>query len=175
MRVASLPPAGSPVWALKLTDQGGANHHAIISNDEVAANALDGRLSSKYFSTYDDDRHSSGIGSGLVVSVGNAVVVTAFQFATANDEIGRDPLAVTIEGSNQAGAEDDGSSGFTLIHAGSTGLETDPGRQSWGPTMVFANTTAFRSYRLLVTRKRDPGSFGTQYSEFRLGTPTGAP
>jgi hypothetical protein len=171
MSVSSVLQPSDPVWALKVSDQGGASHRAAIANGEVAANALDGNLATKYYTFFDDDRHAPGIGSGLVVSVRSAVVVTALQFATANDENGRDPVAITLEGSNQAHAEDDGSAAFTLIYAGSTGLEADPGRQSWGPAVVFANVTAFRTYRLLVTRKRDPGTFGLQYSEFRLGSP----
>jgi len=171
MTVTTLLWASDPVWALKATDQAGASHRAVITNSEVAANALDSNLATKYYNNYDDGTHRTGIGSGLVVNVRSAVVVTAFQIATANDESGRDPLSITIEGSNQVHAEEEGSSAFTLLYSGSTGLKADPGRKAWGPAVVFENTTAYRTYRMLVTTKRDPEVFGIQFSEFRLGTP----
>ena len=41
MTVTTLLWASDPVWALKATDQAGASHRAVITNSEVAANALD--------------------------------------------------------------------------------------------------------------------------------------
>ncbi len=103
-------------------------------------------------------------------------MVTAFQFATANDVEGRDPLAITIEGSDADNAGKDQGGGFTLIYAGPSGLDAEPGRLHWGACVGFANRTAARTNRGRGARSRDDNANGTQYSEFRLGTfSAGAP
>jgi hypothetical protein len=164
------------ILALGATQSGGVNHKIDILNGEIAHNAFDGKLTTKYYNPAHDGPRPGGVGSGFAITPRSAGVVTAFQFATANDVEGRDPLAITIEGSDADGAGKDQGGGFTLIYAGPSGLDADPGRLQWGACVVFANRTAYRTYRVLVSRIRDDGANGTQYSEFRLGTfAAGAP
>jgi hypothetical protein len=168
--VTSILARQDPIVALAATAAGGVNHIVTIHNDEVARNVLDGNLGSKYFNPNRDGSRPSGVNTGFVVTPAPAGVVSAFQFATADDMEGRDPLAITIEGSNADNAGEDQGDGFSLIYAGPSGLDADPGRRQWGPCVVFANRTAYRTYRVLIGKIRDGNAYGTQYSEFRLGT-----
>ena len=61
------------------------------------------------------------------------------------------------------------ASGFVLLYAGPSGLETDPGRDQWGRAIEFKNTTPYKTYRILITGTRAEAD-ATQYSEVRLGT-----
>ena len=168
--VASILAPTDRIVLLKLTVAGGANHLDAITGGEGAAKAIDGSLDSKYLNRASDGADANGVGSGFLVTPAAQRVVTAFQIATANDMPGRDPLAVTVEGSDGAQADAEGGTGFVLLYAGLTGLDADPGRKQWGPAIVFANTRAYRTYRVLVTETRSDGADATQYSEVRLGT-----
>jgi hypothetical protein len=168
--VTSLLARKDPIIALTATRTGGANLQLAILNREVADNVLDGSVDSKYFNGTRDGTRPSGVNTGFAVTPRAAGAVSAFQIATANDAEGRDPLAITIEGSDAENAGQDQGNGFVLIYEGPTGLDADPGRKHWGACVVFANRTAYRTYRVLVSRTRDGNANGTQYSEFRLGT-----
>ncbi|CAF1071957.1 unnamed protein product [Rotaria sp. Silwood1] len=110
-----------------------------------------------------------GVGTGFYVTpaISNASITISLLFATANDSPNRDPITVTLEGSN-ANALDNGSS-WTLIYSGSTGIShtADPGRMVYVTRQNFSNTIAYRSYRLLVTSQRAP-EWGVQYSEAQI-------
>ena len=69
---------------------------------------------------------------------------------------------VTIEGSNGGDLTQGGS--WTLIYNGSTGLEIDPGRESFGPLQSILNFKSFNSYRFLTASKRSIDD-SVQYSE----------
>lgn len=154
---------GNPIEALSATHVGGLSHVYQSTNGEDATNILDGNLNTKCFI---DGLENGVAGTGFIVTAGTSDLVTAFQFATANDCNGRDPLEISIEGTAQN--HDDGP--WTLIYSGSSGLMTDPGRNQWGKPMVFPNVTAFQTYRVLITSVRDKKMSASQYSEFRLGT-----
>ncbi|CAF4866137.1 unnamed protein product, partial [Rotaria sp. Silwood1] len=110
-----------------------------------------------------------GVGTGFYVTpaISNASITISLLFATANDSPNRDPITVTLEGSN-ANALDNGSS-WALIYSGSTGIShtADPGRMVYVTRQNFSNTIAYRSYRLLVTSQRAP-EWGVQYSEAQI-------
>ena len=92
----------------------------------------------------------------------------ALQFCTENDLPLRDPLTVTLEGSNQNGSTLLLGSSWTLIYNGTTGLDVDPGRGSLGVRQTFfSNVIAYSSYRILITWKRG-NEIATQYSELQL-------
>jgi alpha-L-fucosidase 2 len=168
--VASILAPGDAVLPLRMTVAGGPNHLDEATGGEGAAKAIDGSLDSKYLNRASDGADPNGVGSGFLVTPAAKGMVTAFQIATANDMPERDPLAVTIEGSDGAQAGAEGGSGFVLLYAGLTGIDADPGRKHWGPSIVFANTKAYRTYRVLVTETRGDGTDATQYSEVRLGS-----
>ena len=113
-----------------------------------------------------------GLNSGFYVTpaISSATIALRIQFGTANDVADRDPLTMTLEGTNvtTAAALDQGSS-WTLIYSGPTGIDSssDPGRSVFVPQQSFTNTKAFRSYRILVTSQRGNVNC-VQYSEAQI-------
>lgn len=98
------------------------------------------------------------------------VTLKAFRFLTMrNNFLSRDPTRITIEGSNQTSSSLLMlGSVWTLIYNGSSGLENNPGRSSYGSIQTLANDiAAYQSYRVLVTSKRAVES-STQYAELEL-------
>jgi len=47
-------------------------------------------------------------------------------------------------------------------------LDKDPGRNTWGQTISFQNASAYKSYRILVTKIRDERADAVQYSEVAI-------
>ena len=106
-----------------------------------------------------------GTNTGFYVTpIRGAFVVTDLRFCTGNDAAQRDPLTLTLEGSNQITGLTLSSS-WALIYSGSTGLDSDPGRSTSGVTQIFSsNAIAYASYRVIATSKRDSADV-LQYSE----------
>ena len=146
----------------------GGKNGSYSALDEYPARAIDNSTETKYLNfgakllTL-----TSGTDTGFYVtpSISNASRVVTLRFATGNDLEQRDPLAVTLEGTNSTSL-DIGSS-WTLIYNGSTGLESNPGRKRYGVQQNFTNTIRYASYRLLVTSKRGIAS-AVQYSEVQI-------
>jgi len=168
-----------PIVAIKSTVKGQSNTLATMGDfggdsgrDELVSNAIDGDKDTKYFNRAQNGSGQSGVGTGFVVTPkqGNTIV-TGVQFVTAGDVPERDPLAITLEGTNDEDARTTGAN-FVLIYEGPTGLEKDPDRSQWGPAITFPNTTAYKSYRVLITQTRSDNAGATQYAEVKL---TGAP
>lgn len=97
-------------------------------------------------------------------------VACGLLFATGNDYPERDPLTVTLEGTNATSvtALNDGAS-WTLIYSGPTGMELPiiPPRSTYVAQQNFSNTIPFRSYRLLVTSQRNRSN-SVQYAEAHI-------
>jgi len=174
---ANILTPGDTIAPLKQTTKGRSNVLAeagdfggTSSNDEQAANAIDGNLGTKYFNKAQNDDGSAGVDTGLVVTPHlGATVVTGIQFATANDMPDRDPLTITLEGSNATDADKAKGKGFTLIYKGPSGLTKDPGRSNWGQVIAFANTGSYKTYRVLITQVRGgDNADATQFSEVKL-------
>jgi hypothetical protein len=175
------------VVGVKRTIKGQPNILAVKGEDfgsggkdkEVPADALDGDLNTKYYNQARSGTQRAGVYTGLVVTLKDGPkVVTGIQFGTANDVPGRDPVKITIEGSNDAKALEAGTSTFTLLYEGGSGVEIDPGRNKWGKEVNFPNNKAYASYRVLVAGLRDETGKdaevnSTQYSEIKFitGTP----
>jgi hypothetical protein len=97
-----------------------------------------------------------------------ASYLIAVQFSAANNIPERDPLTLTIEGSNQISSALTLGSSWALIYNGSTGLDTDPGRYNDGIVQYIPNSImSYSSYRVLITSKRSIGD-AVQYSEVML-------
>ncbi|CAF1119891.1 unnamed protein product [Adineta steineri] len=138
---------------------------------ESPSNAFDGDTNTKYLNVaIGDTSTTGGLQSGFYITplIGRSVA-TGIQFATANDSPERDPLTVTLEGSNNASAQLPFGASWKLIYSGSTGINAsvDPGRMTYVAMQNFNNTVAYTSYRLLATSKR-ASSYGVQYSEVRI-------
>ncbi|CAF4086126.1 unnamed protein product [Rotaria sordida] len=170
---------GDSIVGICNTIAGGSTGAVNLSwpSNENPENAIDGSLSTKYLNAGDSKpgcsgSSVSGINTGFYVTptISNASVAIGLLFATAEDFPNRDPITVTLEGTNATGttALDLGSS-WTLIYSGSTGISssTDPGRQTYVSQQNFSNTIAFKSYRLLITSKRGTEN-SAQYAEAHI-------
>jgi hypothetical protein len=138
---------------------------------ELVGSVIDGNVDTKYFNKGEDtSARFPGMNTGfLITPKAGEKIITAIQFATANDEEDRDPVNITLEGSNTEHPVKAQGDDFTLIYSGPSGLSGVFDRNHWGPVVTFTNTHAYKSYRVLVTAIRGEAT-GTQYSEVRLGT-----
>lgn len=183
-RAAKIISPGDPIVAIWNTTASGNSTDSTAGtgaagqypSNEAAPNAIDANTATKYLNFGGGggagvSTGSKGSGTGFYVTPSlTDSIVQAFQFTAANDAEARDPLTITIEGSNAVGdaALKLGSS-WTLIYSGTTGLDTDPGRFNPGALVAVTNSTAYDSYRVLVTSQRGVAN-STQYSEFQLFT-----
>ncbi|CAF1457483.1 unnamed protein product [Adineta ricciae] len=139
---------------------------------ETPDKACDGDTSTKYVSfgscVSTDVNDQCGLNTGLYLELQRgSTVVRALQIDTADDEPARDPLIVSLEGSNQSGTSLTLGSSWTLIYNGPSGLATDPDRKSGGSIQQINNMISYKSYRFLVSGKRSTSS-AVQYSELIL-------
>ena len=132
---------------------------------ESPNNLLDHATGTKYLNF---DKLNTGFS---VTPVRGASVVTAIQFSTANDAPERDPLTFTLEGTT--GNPTTGP--WTLLASGSTGWDTDPGRQITTAAIPVANSASYTSYRVLFPTIRNEGAANSmQISEVWLLNSSGA-
>jgi hypothetical protein len=132
---------------------------------EPPANALDGDPASKYFCHVQNGTKAPGVDTGLLITpkMGSSIV-TGLEFYTGSDMPDRDPMTVTLEGSNDPKAATEGFKDFTLIYEGTSGLDSEPDRGKAGTQVNFSNSTAYKTYRLLITKTRSTTD-ATQYGE----------
>jgi hypothetical protein len=148
---------------------GGAGQY--LAN-ESPANAVDNNPATKYLNFGNGSGGVSsptkGVGTGFYVRpVLGPSIVTGIQVATANDSPNRDPLTVSIEGTNATGNFDSGATWTLIADNVNLGIDTDPGRQAYGPVVRFANATAYRNYRVIIKSQRGSDT-GVQYAELNL-------
>jgi hypothetical protein len=144
---------------------------------ETPPHAIDNDTSTKYYNYWVNGcsgcpTNQPGVNSGFFVlpSISNATVARALLFATGNDCPERDPITVTLEGSNAtSNATLNQGLQWTLIYNGTTGIDptVNTSRLTYVIQQNFPNTQAFASYRVLVTSKRSSCG-GVQYSEARI-------
>ncbi|CAF3482514.1 unnamed protein product [Rotaria socialis] len=100
-----------------------------------------------------------------------ASLLVAFRFATAESYPQRDPLMITLEGSNSNSTELTRGSSWTLLYNGSCGISTNQIRLTYGSTQWLPKTPAwYSSYRFLVNLAMNNGISipFIQYSEVEL-------
>ncbi|CAF1429029.1 unnamed protein product [Adineta steineri] len=135
-------------------------------------NACDGDTSTKYLhfgrcTEYENDI-TCGLDTGFYLELKRGTsLVTGLQICTADDFPERDPLTVSLEGSNQSGAALTLGSSWTLIYKGDSGLGIDTDRLTCGIMQLINNPIQYKSYRFLVSSKRDYRN-SVQYSEVKL-------
>ncbi|CAF1034057.1 unnamed protein product [Adineta steineri] len=164
------------IHGTKINQDSQASQPGLLSGhyptDHSPANACDGATSTKYLNfgrcpEYIDDI-TCGLDTGFYLELKRgASLVTGLQICTANDFPERDPLTVSMEGSNQSGASLNLGSSWTLIYNGPSGLQTNPGRLTCGIMQLMNNSIQYKSYRFLVSSKRGYGN-SVQYSEVKL-------
>jgi len=133
------------------------------ASNESPANLFDGNANTKYCIIVICESCTPDTGFYLTLERGSSLL-EGFRIRTANDVPDRDPLTITIEGSNEDSSSLTSGSSWVLIYNGVSGLSTDPGRLTWGPYKFFSNLITFSSYRFLVTTKRGVANL-TQYAD----------
>ncbi|CAF3874554.1 unnamed protein product [Rotaria magnacalcarata] len=98
-----------------------------------------------------------------------ASFLVTFRLATANSYPQRDPLIISIEGSNSNSTELTRGSSWTLLYNGSSGISKNQTRFTYGSTQWLPKHSAwYASYRFLVNLAMNNGASipFVQYSEF---------
>lgn len=135
-------------------------------------NVFDGR-SDTYYCSYGtcnsvSSNLSCGQNTGLYVTLKRGpFILNAFRIVRGTF-VSRDPLRMTIEGSNQDGMNLTLGSSWTFLYNGTTGLDVIAPLNSPGIQQSLGNNQlSFSSYRFLITEKR---GFQTcaEYAELEL-------
>ncbi len=142
--------------------------------NEIPSNAFDQNITTKHSSYGICNRTASGslqcgTNTGLYLTLERGIsLLTSIRFCAAPSLPERDPMTITIEGSNQPSSALLLGSSWNLIYNGSSGLDSDPGRANFGMTQAISNNALwYNSYRLLITSKRNISN-AVQYSEVQL-------
>ncbi len=105
--------------------------------------------------------NSGKVGTGLTITPNaGAKVVQGLRITTGSDDPGRDPTGYRLEGADSAGGP------FTLISEGPLSLSDS--RSAASGVIAFANTTAYRSYRLIFTGIKNASAQAIQIGELEL-------
>ncbi|CAF0824416.1 unnamed protein product [Adineta ricciae] len=129
--------------------------------------ACEGNVSTKYVSfgpCHEGTLYTNDHGCDL--STGSTLV-NGLRVCTANDHFERDPIIVSLEGSNSTGTNLTLGASWTLLYDGPSGISLDPGRRKCGSIQYFDNIVEYSSYRFLVSGKRRKADC-IQYSEVKL-------
>lgn len=110
-----------------------------------------------------------GANTGVFVTlISGPFILTAFRIVNGRYGSVRDPMKMTIEGSNQSGAALTLVSSWTLLYNGTTGLDIAGAINTAGiQQRLDNNQRSFDSYRFLVTQKRGADTC-VEYSEIEL-------
>ena len=169
--VSSVLSPHDSITALERSTQGAPSIATEAGDSKEIGLVIDEHIDSKYLFRPRDGANPPGVNTGFIVTPAKgSTTIGGVQFATGNDMPERDPLRLTIEGTNAPNPLQAQPRDFTLLYDGPTGIENDPGRGHWGAAVHFPNTTAYTSYRVLVTQSRDGSTDGVQYGEIKLGT-----
>ncbi|MBK1881268.1 PEP-CTERM sorting domain-containing protein [Luteolibacter pohnpeiensis] len=137
---------------------------------ESPAMAIDGNPETKYLNF---NSRNTGY---IVTPTYSSYIVTSLFLSTGGDAPERDPLTFSLYGSNSVTASSTPDDTFDLadftpiVLDMSTGLETDPGRNTASASQpTFANDTAYTTYLLVFpTVRQSDGSPLFQIGEARL-------
>ena len=132
----------------------GASSNSDYPSNETPADALDGNAGTKYLNFGEEN-------SGLIVTPNSgSSTVRSFRLTTANDAVERDPASWVLFGTNEAIQSTDNSTGLAenWTEIGSGSLSLPSARFADGPTVSFANSTAYTSYKLLFPTVKSAGA-----------------
>ncbi len=110
-----------------------------------------------------------GVNTGFYITLNNGSFILAqFQIAASGILNSRDPVTMTIEGSNRNSSELTLGSSWTLIYEGSTGLEGYRAESRYGSKQILSDSSkSFTSFRILITSILGEATC-TSYSEFMM-------
>ena len=166
------------VYAVYNTSAGGSNTLASASTTidvgiyrsvDPPTNLFDGSLTSRFSSSGNSASGSNsyaGLDTGFYVTLAQCnPVLIGFRFAYSYQNPERDPLTVTIEGTDCSDVEL--CTSWMLLYNGSTGLDTGSEVANYGDYQAITNSDIYKSYRFLVTSKRNRSNYVT-YNEVQL-------
>jgi hypothetical protein len=124
--------------------------------DNLIDSSLTSRYSSRGSSTGSDA--TAGLNTGFFASVPQCLpTLVGFRLINAYPNIERDPLTLTVEGTNCDIVI--ACTNWTLLYNGSSGLENMGNVLDYGEFQSIWNNVTYRSYRFLMTSKRNISSF----------------
>ena len=95
----------------------------------------------------------AGLNTGFYVTIAQCQpVLTGFSFGYTSANPEREPLTVTVEGTNCANLP--ACISWTLLYNGSSGLDISPTNATYGVLETVSNTVSYQTYRFLVLTKR---------------------
>lgn len=138
---------------------------------QSATNLFDKMTSTKYASRGNSTSGANaiaGLDTGFHLTVAKcSPTLTKFRFATGDTGTERDPMTLTIEGTDCGTLLN--CTSWTLLYNGTTGLDTILSRNSYGTYQTIQTPQPFTSYRFLITSKRNStNSIFITYSEIEL-------
>jgi hypothetical protein len=144
----------SPTDAILAVDADGMVSRSNYPGGEAPLYVLDANAGTKYLNFGKEN-------SGFIVTPGaGASVLQSFTLTTAGDAPNRDPVGWTLWGTNVAIASADNSMGvaesWTLIGSGTVALPDT--RNTVGPVVSVANSTAFSSYKMMYPTLKNAGA-----------------
>jgi len=132
-------------------------------------NLFDNNFNTKYSSRGNSSAGTNsyaGLNTGFIMTIAECQpVLNGFRFGNAYNNSDREPLTVTIEGTNCAVIIN--CTNWTLLYNGSTGLDTVENFLAYGDYETILNYNVYTSYRFLITSKRNSSSV-VSYSEVQL-------
>jgi hypothetical protein len=137
-------------------------------NGQPPDNLIDSSLSSRYSSRGSSVSNDSiaGLNTGFFATAGQCQpVLVGFRLVNAYPDVDREPLTLTVEGTNCAGVL--ACTNWMLLYNGSTGLDTAGTALDYGDYRSISNTVVYTSYRFLMTSKRNVSTLVT-YGEVQL-------
>ncbi len=140
---------------------GGSSINGNWPNNDTPQKAIDGSVGSKYL-------NFGKVGSGFHITLGAGyTMLEGVRITTATDRPGRDPLTISIEGSN-GGDLSLGSSWALIQNNISLGIDSDPGRNTAGPIIPITASAEYLHYRVIVQSMRDSSESSVHYAEIEL-------
>lgn len=144
----------SPTDAILAVDADGMVSRSNYPEGEAPKYVLDADAGSKYLNF---GKENSGF---IVTPLAGAAAVQSFTLTTAGDAPNRDPVGWTLWGTNDAITSADNSMGvaenWTLVGSGTVALPDT--RNTVGPVVSVANSTAYSSYKMMYPTLKNAGA-----------------
>jgi len=166
--------SAEPIWN---TTVGGDSMVAVSGNIGYGtyypglppSNLFDDSIITRYVTrgnSYNGTNAIAGLDTGFYVAVADCeAVLTEFSIAPERSQPTRDPITVTVEGSN--GGDLTKGSNWNAVYNGATGLLTIANRSAEGQQQTITQPGSYLYYRFLVTSKRTISDY-VSYTEVKL-------
>jgi hypothetical protein len=110
--------------------------------------------------------------AGIYFTLASGAAMQTIQLSSA-DQWSRNPLTMTIEGSNAVGGDLLAGANWTLLYSGTAGMDALTGQYENGNPVAFTNATDYTSYRVLfptMVYQDGNGANAVQISEIVANT-----